>query len=124
LEVLGELDVEEVTTDEDADQFWASAVIAGALLNMQLECSRNGWGKLWRVFEGRVLLVNLEGKEPVDYADLRRECAFDSAAQACNALASAKRMFRRHVTRVVAEYSASDLEAAEEIEELCLRLER
>jgi DNA-directed RNA polymerase specialized sigma24 family protein len=124
LEVVGELDVAEVASDDDADQFWASAVIAGALLNMQLECSRNGWGKLWRVFEGRVLSVNLEGKEPVDYEALRQECAFESAAQACNALTSAKRMFRRHVTRVVAEYSVGDFEAAEEIEELCIRLER
>ena len=59
-----------------------------------------------------------------DYGSLIAEFGFESPARAFNTLATAKRVFRRHLRTVLAEYCENDREAEEELQELKLRLAR
>ena len=109
--------------DDDSELDWARAVLAGALLNMRLDCERQGYQDIWTVFNTRVLLPILEDADPLDYPVLVERCHFGSATQACNALSTAKRMFRRHLAAVVKEYAGDNWEAADELRWLQLQLQ-
>lgn len=111
------------STEDESELVWARAVLAGALLNMRLECAQQGHGDVWTVFYERVLRPILDDTEPLDYSALVHLCQFESATKACNALTTAKRMFKRHLGKVIDEYAGGDSEAAEELRAMQKRLE-
>lgn len=103
---------------------WGQAVIAGALLNMHAELNRRGRLDIWTVFQNRVLRPILDDAPALPYEDLISQFGFNSPADAFNVLVTAKRMFRRHLRIVVAEYAKSDQEVEEELTYLRRVLER
>jgi len=100
------------------DLVWAQAVISGAALNMQNECSREGRGAVWEIFAERILGPEMAGTEPTPYDELVLRHRLNSPSDAFNLLATAKRMFRRHLRAVIAEYAATDAEIEDELVQL------
>jgi len=127
---LDELTDKDTPRHEDRSEvrvelLWAQAVLAGALLNMRKECADGGRTDIWGVFESRILRTVLdEDQPPMDYDELIREFGFESPSQAFNVLNTAKRMFRRHLKSVIAEYARDDKEVEEEIQQLKRMLDR
>ena len=109
---------------DQTDVAWAQAAINAALLNMRHECDRSKRTDIWGVFEGRVLSAILEDKPETGYQALIERFGFGSPSQAFNTLNTAKRMFKRHLRQVIAEYSRDDREVEEELRELKERLLR
>jgi hypothetical protein len=107
-----------------AEIIWARAVIAGALLNMRAELERRGRLDIWSVFEHRILLPRLDDQPPLDYGELIRRFGFKSPSEAFNVLVTAKRMFQRHLTSVIAEYASTDSEVELELADLRTKLSR
>jgi RNA polymerase sigma-70 factor (ECF subfamily) len=109
---------------DKTDVAWAQAAINAALLNMRHECEASQRTDIWGVFEGRVLSAVLEEKPETDYQALIERFGFASPSQAFNTLNTAKRIFKRHLRQVIAEYSRDDREIEEELRELKDRLLR
>jgi len=109
---------------DQTDVAWAQAAINAALINMRHECEAANRTDIWGVFEGRVLSAILEEKPETDYQALIERFGFGSPSQAFNTLNTAKRMFKRHLREVIAEYSRDDREVEEELTELKERLRR
>jgi RNA polymerase sigma-70 factor (ECF subfamily) len=103
---------------------WAQAAINAALQNMRRECETSKRTDVWGVFEGRVLSAILEDMPETGYEALIERFGFGSPSQAFNTLSTAKRMFKRHLSAVIAEYSRDDREVEEELRELKERLLR
>jgi RNA polymerase sigma-70 factor (ECF subfamily) len=97
---------------------WARNVLSEALTHMQTHCEQTGRGDLWGVFEARVVRPSLSGCPPTDYDELVVRFQFRSPSQACNVLATAKRMFARTLRAVVAEYARDPQEIDEELRDL------
>ena len=88
---------------------------------MRAECQEKGRADLWELFECRVMAPALDGCDPPPYLQLVQRFGFQSAAQASNALVTAKRQFERNLAAVIAETervtSEKDIQA--EIADLC-----
>jgi RNA polymerase sigma-70 factor (ECF subfamily) len=108
--------------DGRAEVVWAQEVVAGALASMRNECETSNRMDIWGVFDGRVLSAILEDSSETGYDELIRRFGFKSPSHAFNALNTAKRMFKRHLQTVVAEYARGDKEIEEELTELQKRL--
>ena len=106
------------------DIVWAQAVIAGALLDMHNALVRQDRLDIWDLFNGRVLQTILNDEPPLDYRTIIARHRYRSPAQALNALVTAKRMFRRHLRAVIAQYAQNDKEVEEELARLKWVLER
>jgi DNA-directed RNA polymerase specialized sigma24 family protein len=109
---------------DEADIDWPQAALAGALLNMLNDCVRKGAETAWRVFTGRVLGPEFDGLETLSYDDLVRQLNLGSPAEAFNLTNTAKRMFRRHLSRVVDQYSLEGPEVREQLAGLRTQLDR
>jgi RNA polymerase sigma-70 factor (ECF subfamily) len=109
--------------EDDSEVVWARAVIAGALLNMHAACAQSGMADVWGVFDGRILTPLWKDEPPLAYGELVRRFGFKSPSQAANALITAKRMFKRQLHRVIAQYAADDWEVEEEVQALKRLLE-
>ena len=101
--------------DHRTEVMWGQAVIAGALLNMHNELAKRGRKDIWVVFERRVLRPLLDDQPPLDYGRLAKKCGYRSPAAAFNVLVTAKRMFKRHLRGVVAEYVKGDRALEDEL---------
>ena len=100
------------------------SLIAAALLNMRSECETSNRSDIWGVFEGRLLAAVLEDSPETGYEELIQRFGFKSPSHAFNALNTAKRMFKRHLRSVIAEYAHGDREVEDELRELKERLLR
>jgi hypothetical protein len=105
----------------DADPFdvvWAQQTLSQALRRMRRECYEHDRQRFWTLFEQRLLQPMLLGTVPPDYERLAVELNFDSAQQAHNALANAKRHFRRVLEDIIAQYVTSEEDVQQEIFDL------
>jgi len=105
------------------DLVWTRVVISGAALNMYNECTQKGREAVWEFFIERILGPAMDGAEMTSYEELVCRHELNSPSDAFNLLATAKRIFRRHLRIVVAEYTANDAETEEELvllRRLCL----
>jgi RNA polymerase sigma-70 factor (ECF subfamily) len=100
------------------DEAWALRVMETTLERMREECRLAERTDIFAVFEGRMLKPLLDAQPPVEFEVLVAEFGYESVAQASNVLVTAKRMFARLLSGVVAEYVASEEDVAEEIESL------
>jgi DNA-directed RNA polymerase specialized sigma24 family protein len=121
---LAELPAESGNSDGSSDLVWAQAVVAGALLDMRNELVHTDRLHIWEVFEGRVLRTLLDGAAPLDYSSIIERFNFSSPSQALNVLVTAKRMFRRHLRAVIANYTQDDSQVEEELARLHWILDR
>jgi hypothetical protein len=101
--------------DHRTEVVWGQAVIAGALLNMLHELKERKRDDIWAVFEGRVLRPLLDDRPALDYDELARHYGYKSPAAAFNVLVTAKRMFKRHLRAVIAEYAKDDRRLEDEL---------
>lgn len=90
----------------------ARQIVTTTLARMQQDCVAKGADSTWELFRVQVVAPTLEGTERIPYTDLVERLGFESPSQAANALSTAKRMFRRHLSEVLLEYQfdAEDLE--------------
>jgi hypothetical protein len=115
---LAEIPVSETNQSDPFDVAWARQVLTQALQRMQADCTAQGRPQIWLVFEERVLRPALGDAQPPSYEQLIDRLGFDSPEKAANALATAKRHFRRVLETVVAEYVEDEAELQEEIANL------
>ena len=100
------------------DVAWARQVIDRALTLLREEFGSPERERTWAVFERRVLGPALGGADAPPYEVIAAELGFDSAAQAANALVTAKRSFSRILRAIVGEYAADEGEIGAELNEL------
>jgi RNA polymerase sigma-70 factor (ECF subfamily) len=118
------LQVDPAPPDTSHDLVWAQAIIAGALLDMRNELARLNRLDIWEVFQGRVLQTILNDDPPLDYSTIISRFKYGSPSQALNILVTAKRMFRRNLRTVIAQYIQNESEIDEELTLLKWILER
>jgi RNA polymerase sigma-70 factor (ECF subfamily) len=93
----------------EEDEAWARALLSLTAERMQRECHAGGRRDIWEVFAGRVI-APLMGNPPAAYADLAARLRVSlSACQ--QLLTTGKRMFRRTVKGLIAEYARDEAEA-------------
>jgi hypothetical protein len=109
---------EKETPTDPFDAAWAREVLATALDRMQEYCKDAERLEIWSVFKLRVLRPVLEGIDPLPYDELISRFELESPSRAYNLLATAKRIFRRCLRSVVAEYAGSDAGIDEELRDL------
>ena len=88
---------------------WTRMILAEVLKRMEQDCNtpRNNEPnrpQIWQIFRLRLLQPILEGAEPVGYEELVSRLGIVSPFAAQNLLASAKRIFSRHLNDVIAQY--------------------
>jgi DNA-directed RNA polymerase specialized sigma24 family protein len=97
---------------------WAQQTINETLRRMRKTCESERLEHVWRVFELRIVGPMLAAADPPRYEDVVQELGFESPSQACNALVTAKRIFKRTLVQVVRDTVDSDRETDAEIREL------
>src|ERR1035441_10011935 len=90
---------------------------------MEADCKSPGKDQprrthIWEVFRLRLLQPALEDAQPVGYDQLVKQFGIVSPADAQNMLATAKRIFTRHLNAVIGEYEKEGAAVKAEIEEL------
>jgi len=108
---------------EAFDTAWIKEVLVETLQRMEAHCHRNSRQQpaprqIWAIFHARTLSPILEGADPEDYVDLVDRLGLSSIAEAQNKLATAKRMFDKHLQRVVADYAGRGEAARLEVQAL------
>jgi hypothetical protein len=96
-------------------------VLSEAIARMSNECHAGpqpGHGRVWKLFEARVLRPILDGDEPPCYDELVQSIGFESPTQASNALVTGKRMMARLLRSVIAGYAADPGEVELEMNDL------
>jgi hypothetical protein len=109
---------------ESFDIAWLRMLLAEALERMERACAVSENSHLWKIFQARLLRPSLEDAEPMPYEEVIAQFGFKSPSQATNALATAKRMFARHLREVVAQYETGDQAVRAEIDALRLFLDK
>lgn len=97
---------------------WARQILSQTLERFRESALGQGRQSLWAIFEGRVLRPTLLEAEPIGYAQLAADFELSSQEQAANLLITAKRMFRRTLRQVVAEYAQDEAAIDQEIADL------
>lgn len=113
----------EERTAEAFDLNWARTILAAVLERMERDCKaptkdQPRRAQIWEVFRFRLLQPALEDAEPIGYEDLVDRLGIVSPADAQNMLATAKRIFARHLDAVVAQYETGGAAVKAEIAEL------
>jgi hypothetical protein len=90
---------------------------------MEADCRRPDNGQprrtnIWLVFRTRLLAQALEDAPPVTYEELVRTLGIVSPVDGQNLLATAKRIFTRHLYEVIAEYEQGQASIEAEIADL------
>ena len=110
-------------SEELFDLNWIGAIVSATLVRVERDCRTPGKGQpkraqIWEVFHLRVVQAELESAAPVGYEELVSRFGLVSPAEAHNMLATAKRMFARHLNGVIAEYEGEGQAARFELEEI------
>jgi hypothetical protein len=113
----------EEPTAEAFDLNWVRAILAAVLKRMEAECKgpakdQPRRSQIWEVFRLRLLHPILEDAEPIEYEELVARLGIVAPSDAQNMLATAKRIFTRHLGAVVADYEQGGASVKAEIEEL------
>jgi hypothetical protein len=87
--------------DERRDPNGAHQMIQDALRVMAEECLRAKRSDIWDVFYARLVAPMLYDCQPLPYDQIVQRFGFDSPAQACNVLVTAKRSFVRALRTVI-----------------------
>jgi len=125
------LALEELELDPSAEQSsqeafgleWARAILSETLKRMEQDCKTPRKNEphrpqIWDIFRLRLLQPIFEGAEPVGYEELVSRLGIVSPFAAQNLLATAKRIFGRHLTEVIAEYEQGGEAARAELQDL------
>src|SRR4029077_4326546 len=93
------------------------------LTRMERDCKTEVPGqskraRIWEVFRLRTLEPIFEGGPRTDYESMVASLGIASPAEAQNILATAKRIFKRHLAAVINEYEQSGPAAKRELEDI------
>ena len=106
----------ELPATEAADQSFelpfAQAVLAETLERLEQDCRHTKRQQprsthIWELFRLRMLDPIFKGTKPVSYEELAKVFSLRSPTEGTNMLLSAKRMFKRHLEEVIAEYEGT-----------------
>ncbi|MFW5923646.1 MAG: hypothetical protein ACOCSQ_04610, partial [Planctomycetota bacterium] len=100
------------------DTRWAREVLDGTVRRMKDHCCNTGRQDIWGVFRCRILEPTLRNQDPLPYGELVERFQLESPSQAYNVLASGKRIFRRCLRSVIAEYASGEEQVEAEIMDL------
>lgn len=103
---------------------FAQHVLAQARQDMQAECEAEQRPETWAIFEARLLKPAFEDAAPVSYGELMKRFNLASEAQASNRFLTARRMFERHLRRLIGEYASGPREFESELSDLMRIVER
>lgn len=106
------------------EEEWVRQLVMDALGMMEADCEQRGRADLWGIFKRRVVVPLLTEVEPASYESVVEELGIDSPRQAINLLASAKRVFMRHLRAAVGRYVDGDEGIDREIADLRAIVER
>ena len=116
---------------EEFNLAWVQTVLADTLQRMEQDCKKPrddslARERIWEVFRAKILEPIFNEVEPIPYEQLVKRFGLRSPAEASNMLLSAKRIFRRHLKSVIAEYEqhGSEREELEELKQILSRLTR
>jgi RNA polymerase sigma-70 factor (ECF subfamily) len=126
------MDIDPAMEEEAESQFdlaWARIIVDETLRRMEADClnatpENSGRTRIWQVFSHRLLRPAFEGGEPTPYDELIAATGIVSPVEAQNLLASAKRIFARHLHRVIADYERDRKATREELSDLRAFLDR
>jgi len=97
LEEHAEAIADALSGEDVFDLAWAREVLVHTAQRMQSECLTTGRTDVWKLFEQRILLPSLEGREGRPYEDLVQELGIASPSAAYNLLLTGKRVFARQL---------------------------
>ena len=105
------------------DLNWARTILAETLARMEKDCKTPGKEQpnrdhIWEIFRLRILQPILEDAPLAPYEELIVRLGIASPFAAQNMLATAKRIFTRHLNGVIAEYEKGENAVKAEIEEI------
>lgn len=108
---------------EAFDLVWARTILAQTLERMEADCKNPAESQprrsyIWEMFRIRVLAPIFEDAEPVPYDELIERFSLRTPTDASNMLLSAKRIFKTHLNKVVAEFGERDAATATEVKAL------
>ena len=103
---------------EIVDLIWIQTILADTLARVEQDCRAIGKPQIWEVFRLRILQPIFEGDQAPDYESLVRDLGIKTPFQAQNLLGTAKRIFQKHLNRVIGEYEKSGAAAKLELEDL------
>lgn len=92
----------------------ARAVLREAIIRMRSQCKP----ERWRLFCRQVLVTQLYGLDPLSGKDAATTLGFRDAREVDSVLVNCKRMFRKALQAVVAEYAHDEEDIARELAEL------
>lgn len=97
---------------------WARMIVRQAIGLVQDHCEKTDRLNVWNAFEARVVRPILDHSAPESRAELAERLGMDSARQVDNAVATAKRIYKRALHGVVIKYARSHEEVDAELAEL------
>lgn len=114
-------DLPDEAADSEAgfDREWAAQILNDALESMAAECTTTARTDIWRIFKFRIVDPILRDAVPMPYDALVRELSLRDPRQAINLLASAKRVFERHVRGRIAAFAAAPGDLDREYADFC-----
>jgi RNA polymerase sigma-70 factor (ECF subfamily) len=123
---LDELEFDPPAKEPSAELFdlnWARAILSETLARMENDCRTPGIdqprrAQIWELFQLRVVYPALEGAELLGYEDLVSRFGLATPFEAHNMLATAKRIFTRHLNGVIADYEGGGQAARFELDEI------
>lgn len=116
-----------VQTSDHIDRFdmnWAENLLQQAVQSVRQECLESNQGKIWEIFELRILEPARTGQKPPEYDELIERIGFTTAKEASNRLRTSIRKFNRALRELIRQYlphsNSATLEFAitEELEDL------
>jgi DNA-directed RNA polymerase specialized sigma24 family protein len=103
---------------------WGALLVRRILDGVRADCTKEGLGAHWTVFESRVVRPMLHGEKPTDYASLVDRLNLKDAGQAANMMITIKRRVARALAREVSATVGDPAEVTEELHALMRALER
>ncbi len=103
---------------ETFDNAFVRQVLTTAVHRLRQYCAAHDQNDAWTVFYHRVLAPTLEIAEPPSHDELATRLGLATAGDSRNRLAGAKRILKRELAAIVAEYANNSAEAEEELAEL------
>ncbi|PWU09579.1 MAG: hypothetical protein C5B50_27085 [Verrucomicrobia bacterium] len=123
LEELEDEGKELAAPEEEKDSFdvaFTQGVLSETLGRMESECKgptrpQPHTGLIWDLFSARVLDPLFRKAAPPPYEELVKRFNLKSVSEGTNMLLTAKRIFKRHLKDVIAEYEQGDQEVESEL---------
>ncbi len=110
--------------DEAFTYAWAVQLLQDVLAELSQRCARDGKEVHWELFNARVLVPIITGREPAVLSELCTRFGIDTPVKAENMIVTVKRRFQAAMKQRVREYVSCDEDVEQEIRDLMEILSR